>query len=284
LHADENTLGAEPAKPAAIALAIDAIEPNPDQPRRHVAPDALADLAESIRAHGIIQPIVARALGEGRYQLVAGERRWRAAKIAGLLEIPVVIRDVSDDAVLAICLVENLDREDMAPGDEVAAVALLATSDIEALYELAKLAEDDEEAARRIVASHGEGGHLRDQVKAAAKASKSSAPNIPAEFESEDPDSESFSHAKPNIDRERGSADLTHERSDYQSESDGSESEEDEGDIAVVPGSRSKGRALVVTAAFGKEERIVLVTENDDEVPCEFRNNALEQLRRLLEL
>jgi ParB family transcriptional regulator, chromosome partitioning protein len=93
---------------------IDSIDPNPLQPRRLFHSERLEELAQSIRSNGIIQPLVVRKIGE-RYQLVAGERRWRAAKLAEVQEVPVVIRDIPDDRLLEITLIENVQREDLNP-------------------------------------------------------------------------------------------------------------------------------------------------------------------------
>jgi ParB family chromosome partitioning protein len=98
-------------------LAVAEIEPNPDQPRRRFDDAALTELADSIAARGLIQPIVVRPRG-GRYQIVAGERRWRAAQRAGLHEIPVVIKDIPDSSTLELALVENIQREDLNPIEE----------------------------------------------------------------------------------------------------------------------------------------------------------------------
>jgi ParB family transcriptional regulator, chromosome partitioning protein len=95
-------------------LRVDGIDPNPLQPRTTFNAERLQELADSIRANGIIQPLVVRTHG-GRFQLVAGERRWRAAKIAGLTEVPVVVEEISDDRLLEITLVENIQREDLNP-------------------------------------------------------------------------------------------------------------------------------------------------------------------------
>lgn len=104
---------------APVALRISEIEPNAAQPRKEFEPEALAQLADSIRQHGILQPLVVRPIpGTGTYQLVAGERRWRAARMAGLSEAPVVIREMNDAAVLEIALIENLQREDLNPLEE----------------------------------------------------------------------------------------------------------------------------------------------------------------------
>lgn len=121
--AESRVTPAEPASPT--VLPIDQLQPNRLQPRTRFDDDQLAELAESIRAQGIIQPLVVAATGEGGYLIVAGERRWRAARRAGLLEVPVVIREVSGDRhLLELALVENLQREDLNPIEE--AEALLA--------------------------------------------------------------------------------------------------------------------------------------------------------------
>jgi ParB family chromosome partitioning protein len=113
-----------PARPPVISietraddaqtLPVDAIDPNPFQPRRLFHPERLEELAQSIRANGIIQPLVVRRSGD-RHQLVAGERRWRAAKLAGVAHVPVVIRQIPDDRLLEVTLVENIQREDLNP-------------------------------------------------------------------------------------------------------------------------------------------------------------------------
>ena len=95
-------------------IPIDSIDPNPLQPRRTFQSERLEELAQSIRANGIIQPLVVRRDGS-RYQLVAGERRWRAAKLAGISQVPVVVREIPDDRLLEITLVENIQREDLNP-------------------------------------------------------------------------------------------------------------------------------------------------------------------------
>lgn len=97
---------------------IDRIEPNPDQPRQTWDEAALDDLAASIREHGVLQPILVRPREGGGYQLVAGERRWRAAKRAGLQTVPAMIEEIDDDTALEIAIIENLQREDLSPLDE----------------------------------------------------------------------------------------------------------------------------------------------------------------------
>ncbi len=103
---------------SAVKLRINEIEPNRAQPRTIFDEEALTALAESIAKHGVIQPILVRPLPEGSYQLVAGERRWRAARQAGLSEVPVVIRELSDEDTMVLALIENLQREDLNPLEE----------------------------------------------------------------------------------------------------------------------------------------------------------------------
>ena len=105
---------------------LDLIEPNRHQPRRIMDDAKLEELAQSIRGSGIIQPIVVRRRGERAYEIVAGERRWRAAQRAGLLKVPVVIRDVPDDKRLELALIENVQREDLNPIEEARAYKRLA--------------------------------------------------------------------------------------------------------------------------------------------------------------
>lgn len=99
---------------------IDLIEPNPDQPRTRFTEANLEELAQSIRANGVVQPIVLRQIG-GRYQIVAGERRWRASQRAGLRRIPAVVKEVSDDKLLELALVENIQRQELNPIEEAKA-------------------------------------------------------------------------------------------------------------------------------------------------------------------
>ncbi|MEP6639971.1 MAG: ParB/RepB/Spo0J family partition protein [Chloroflexota bacterium] len=99
---------------------IDRIEPNPEQPRMVFEPEALNELAASIREHGVLQPILVRPLGPNTYQIVAGERRWRASRLAGLETIPALIEEIDDDTALEIAIIENLQREDLTPLDEAA--------------------------------------------------------------------------------------------------------------------------------------------------------------------
>ena len=105
-----------PAKGDALAtLKVDQLQPGKYQPRTRMDETSLAELADSIRSQGIMQPILVRAVAGGRYEIIAGERRWRASKIAGLAEVPVLVRDVPDNAALAMALIENIQREDLNP-------------------------------------------------------------------------------------------------------------------------------------------------------------------------
>jgi ParB family transcriptional regulator, chromosome partitioning protein len=99
---------------------VDRIEPNPEQPRLVFEQEALNELSASIREHGVLQPILVRPLGPNTYQIVAGERRWRASRQAGLETIPALIEDIDDDTALEIAIIENLQREDLTPLDEAA--------------------------------------------------------------------------------------------------------------------------------------------------------------------
>jgi ParB family chromosome partitioning protein len=112
---------APPAAGEAPIVRVEEIVPNPDQPRRRFDPEALAALAESIRRHGILQPVVVRRRDGGGYELIAGERRVRAAALAGLGEIPVVIRDAEPPERLELALIENLQREELTPLEEAEA-------------------------------------------------------------------------------------------------------------------------------------------------------------------
>lgn len=106
-----------PPEPTGQEIDIDVIRPNPDQPRTRFADAALDELAQSISTNGVVQPIVVRRSGAG-YEIVAGERRWRAAQRAGLRRIPAVVKDVSDDKLLELALIENIQREELNPIEE----------------------------------------------------------------------------------------------------------------------------------------------------------------------
>ena len=310
-------------RPSVVTVPTTSVERNPEQPRKHFDDDSLAELAESIRAHGLIQHLIVRTRGPGRYQLVAGERRWRAAQIAGLKEVPVVVRELSDAAALAIALIENIDREGMLPTDEVTAVAKLAaetsvqdaakalgktpawvskrkriaeappfvvefvasgrSNDIEALYELAKLADEDEAGARSLIENYVRGAHLREQVKSTARANKEPQPSDgagpvgasdfsgaePGDLDADDGHDGALSHAKASP----GGADGGRAR--------GTDSDRDES--RASPAKKPADRTLTITGAVQRRGAIVLLTLSGDEVPCVFKRPAREQLLKLLE-
>ena len=99
-------------------LAVDKLQPGKYQPRTHMDQASLESLADSIRAQGIMQPIVVRLVANDQYEIIAGERRWRASQIAGLKEIPVIIKEIADDVALAMALIENIQRENLNPIEE----------------------------------------------------------------------------------------------------------------------------------------------------------------------
>jgi ParB family chromosome partitioning protein len=107
------------------SLPIEQLQPGKYQPRSHMDPERLAELSESIKAQGMIQPIIVRAVGRDRYEIIAGERRWRAAQLASLREVPVVLRETDDHAALAMALIENIQREDLNPLEEALALQRL---------------------------------------------------------------------------------------------------------------------------------------------------------------
>ncbi len=156
-------------------LGVGVLQPGKYQPRTRMDPGSLEELAASIKAQGLIQPISVRPVGTGRYEIIAGERRWRAAQIAGLAEVPVLIRDIPDDAALAMSLIENIQREDLNPLEEAAGIQRLidefqmthqqaadavgrsrsAASNLLRLLQLAKPAQD------MLMAGDIEMGHAR---------------------------------------------------------------------------------------------------------------------------
>ncbi len=121
-------------------LPVELIKPNPNQPRTRIDPDSLAGLASSIEANGIVQPLLVRPLPDGSYELIAGERRWRAAQAAGLKKVPTIVRDQELAERLQVALIENMVREDLNPVDEARACAALVDD----------LGLSREELARRV--------------------------------------------------------------------------------------------------------------------------------------
>jgi ParB family chromosome partitioning protein len=117
------TAAGEREKPR--GLPVEFLQRSRFQPRQDFDPARLQELADSISAQGLVQPVVVRPLGEHRYEIIAGERRWRAAQMAGLHEIPVIVREVGDQAALAIALIENIQREDLKPLEEAEALRRL---------------------------------------------------------------------------------------------------------------------------------------------------------------
>lgn len=195
----------------AVKLNINDIEPNRGQPRKDFDETALSELADSIAQHGLIQPIVVKPTAQGRYSIIAGERRWRACRMAGLNEVPVIIKDADGQTLMEIALIENLQREDLnaveeALGyrslidsfgltqDEVAkkmgksrsavtnALRLLALNDaeLEALrrgtitagHARALLSCDDEEARAKMLLAAADGASVRELERLAAAAKK----------------------------------------------------------------------------------------------------------------
>ena len=121
LGSDDST----PRRDAMASLPVGSIRPGKYQPRTRMDQQALAELAASIRAQGLMQPLLVRPVGGGNYELIAGERRWRGAQLAGLTEVPVLVRDVPDNAALAMALIENIQREDLNPIEEASGLQRL---------------------------------------------------------------------------------------------------------------------------------------------------------------
>lgn len=110
-----------------LTLPVESLTPGKYQPRTHMDQEALVELAESIKAQGLMQPILARLIDSGKYEIIAGERRWRASQMAGLKEVAVLVRDVSDSAALKMALIENIQREDLNPLEEAQGLQRLIT-------------------------------------------------------------------------------------------------------------------------------------------------------------
>ncbi len=126
--------GDEPAAKPAVAtsdtpreLPVDQLQPGKYQPRTRMNQDALKELAESIKTQGVIQPILVRPVGDNKYEIIAGERRWRASRMAGLQSVPVVIRDIPDNQALAVALIENIQREDLNPLEQAVGIQRLTS-------------------------------------------------------------------------------------------------------------------------------------------------------------
>ena len=139
LFGDFNEQTEQPSE-GTVTLPLQKIEPNPLQPRKTFDQEELASLAESIRMHGIIQPLTVRKLPTGFYQIIAGERRWRAARLAGLSDVPVVIMEADDKKAMELALIENLQRADLNPIEEA-----LGYQELMGTYEMTQ-----EQAAARV--------------------------------------------------------------------------------------------------------------------------------------
>ncbi|AHE68436.1 ParB/RepB/Spo0J family partition protein [Legionella oakridgensis] len=124
---DNTTLSPEKPTSETIKLATDSLQPGKYQPRGEIEETALFELAESIRKQGLLQPLVVREISPGRYEIIAGERRWRACQLAGIMEVPAVLRQVDDETAMAMALVENLQREDLNAMDQARAMHRLTT-------------------------------------------------------------------------------------------------------------------------------------------------------------
>ncbi len=200
----------------AVTVSINDIEPNRNQPRKDFDEAALSELADSIAKHGLIQPIVVKPTTNGRYMIIAGERRWRACRIAGLYEVPVMVKDTDDKTLMEIALIENLQREDLNPVEEALgyrslidefnltqeavaermgksrsavtnALRLLSLYDdeLEALrkgiisagHARALLSVDDKEVRHKMLMAAADGASVRELEKMAAAAKK--APKTP---------------------------------------------------------------------------------------------------------
>jgi ParB family transcriptional regulator, chromosome partitioning protein len=130
--------GGQAAETELLRLPLDAIHPNPKQPRRRFEPEATAGLASSLKHQGVLQPVVVRPRAAGGYELIAGERRWRAAREAGLETLPALVRETDDRETLLLSLVENVAREDLSPVEEARAYAALVDEFELSLGELAE--------------------------------------------------------------------------------------------------------------------------------------------------
>jgi ParB family chromosome partitioning protein len=125
LGGNDETAPARRTGDALTVLGVDGLQPGRYQPRTKMDPESLSELAASIKAQGVMQPILVRPVGGGKHEIIAGERRWRAARMAGLAEVPVLIREVEDNAALAMALIENIQREDLNPLEEAGGIQRL---------------------------------------------------------------------------------------------------------------------------------------------------------------
>jgi ParB family transcriptional regulator, chromosome partitioning protein len=124
------------ASQGVTSLPLELLQPGKFQPRSHMDEEALTHLADSIREQGVMQPIIVRMIGHHQYEIIAGERRWRASKKAGLTEVPVIVRDIPDESALAMALIENIQREDLNPVEEAVGIERLI-NEFELTHEMA---------------------------------------------------------------------------------------------------------------------------------------------------
>jgi len=174
-HAVEKTQSESSGRDSLRELPLDVISPGPYQPRSIFDADRLEELAGSIRHQGVIQPVVVRASGDNQYELIAGERRWRAAQLAGIETIPAIVRDVPDEIAIAMALVENIQRENLNPIEEATALRRLVDEfqmthqeagdavgrSRSAVSNLLRLLELSAEVRELVDARHLEMGHAR---------------------------------------------------------------------------------------------------------------------------
>jgi ParB family chromosome partitioning protein len=174
-HAADNAASGGGGKDTLRELPLDLIGPGPYQPRSIFDPERLEELAESIRHQGVIQPVVVRALADKRFELIAGERRWRAAQLAGIEKIPAIIREVPDEIAIAMALVENIQRENLNPIEEATALRRLVDEfqmtheeagkavgrSRSAVSNLLRLLELSKDVRELVDARHMEMGHAR---------------------------------------------------------------------------------------------------------------------------
>jgi len=174
-HAAENVGSELSGRDALKSLPLDLISPGPFQPRSIFDAERLKELAESIKHQGVIQPIVVRVRGNNKYELIAGERRWRAAQIAGIDRIPAIVREVPDEIAIAMALVENIQREDLNPLEEATALKRLVDEfqmthqeagdavgrSRSAVSNLLRLLELSQEVREMVDARYLEMGHAR---------------------------------------------------------------------------------------------------------------------------
>jgi ParB family chromosome partitioning protein len=174
-HAVESAEASSSGQDVLRELPLDTITPGPYQPRSVFDADRLEELAKSIRHQGVIQPVVVRAIGDNEYQLIAGERRWRAAQMVPIEKIPAIIRDVPDEIAIAMALVENIQRENLNPIEEASALKRLVLEfqmthqeagdavgrSRSAVSNLLRLLELSEDVRELVDARHLEMGHAR---------------------------------------------------------------------------------------------------------------------------